>query len=198
MSADPILYEEFHYINGGGTMNKPYAALRPISWTPLVCMMLALLTTGCTREERGVTVAMKQIVDASGLVLEIPDGYFVEERSGTLVISPPVPKDLRIPPEVHVTAHSGALPEEESEIRSRRVGDQLVRYRVEHDPTATAPDGTSGYRFTAWLTWQGLAIEVRQEERNPRAEAPAFDLAWKVIEGIGRKSHARTAMADPL
>lgn len=179
-------------------MNKRNAALRPIYSMSLLVMMLTLLSVGCTPEERGMEVAMKQIVDASGLVLEIPDGYFVEERSGSLVISPPVPKDLRIPPEVHVTAHSGAMPQAGGEIRSRRVGNQLVRYLVESDPAAAAASDGSGYRFTAWLTWNGIAVEVKQEERNPRAETPDFELAWKVIEGIGRTAQGRTEIADHL
>ncbi len=155
-----------------------------MSGTWLLCCSLALLLASCSlsREPGRGGGKTKQVIHPNGLSVTVPETLFVEEIPQGFIVSPPGPKDFRVPQEVTVLFDRWGSPPQTRWIDTCSVNGHKIYYRIDDDSRSSAEQQ---YTFRAWMPiGRGGWLMLRQVDYGPWPTVPGFDLAWTVIAGM--------------
>lgn len=138
-------------------------------------LLASVLPAACTGGRRQPHAErLKFLRHGGGILLAVPDSFFVEERPYGYTISLAGPKDLRAP--------------EQLEVLIRRAGDDAAEPRLPGFLCARidSVDGPAGRYYAARvrLRYGETVVLLYQPDRNPRLDMPTFDLLRRTQAGV--------------
>ena len=169
-------------------MSGPVAySKRLVVWFHIFGLTFLLVMSGCSfMQKQPDTVKMTGTKHPNGLVVGVPEKFVARQTETGYTIQPEgdANSKARYPVEISVSLVKAQNVPQESSLKTRRVGQREIHYRVEK---GAGGSGGEQYFFTAYEAVPNGYILYSQAKQSESGE-PDFDLCWSVIKATRYES----------